>query len=108
MALNFLVLKVMTMIQLTEQEKQLFKEGKLDPSNIEEYRKTHPVKSVDLNEAEKVKQELREVNEQYKESIQKNKDLYQELADNRKRKEELRNKIAELRLKKKKILGIVE
>lgn len=95
------------MIQLTEQEKQLFKDGKLDPSNIEEYRKSHPIKSVNLNEVEKVKEELREVNELYKESIQKNKDLYQELVNNRKRKEEFRNKIAELRIKKKKILGLL-
>lgn len=96
------------MIQLTEQEKQLFKEGKLDPSSVEEYRKEHPVKSVNLNEAEKVKEELRQVNELYRESIQKNKDLYQELVENRKRKEEFRNKIAELRIKKKKILGLIE
>jgi len=96
------------MIQLTEQEKQLFKEGKLDPLNIEEYRKAHPIKSVDLNEVEKIKEELRQVNDLYKESIQKNKDLYQELVENRKRKEEFRNKITELRLKKKKILGLTE
>tara|TARA_Y100000031_G_scaffold110138_1_gene121232 strand:+ start:14973 stop:15266 length:294 start_codon:yes stop_codon:yes gene_type:complete len=95
-------------IQLTEQEKGLFKEGKLDPANIEEHRKLHPVRSIDLNEVDKVKEELREVNELYKESIQKNKDLYQELVENRKRKEEYRNKITELRLKKKKLLGLIE
>jgi hypothetical protein len=95
-------------IQLTEQEKQLFKEGKLNPSNIEEYRKSNPIKPVDLSEVEKVKQELREVNTLYQESIERNKKLYEELVANRKRKEELRNKIAELRIKKKKILGVTE
>lgn len=95
-------------IQLTEQEKELFKEGKLDPASIEEHRKLHPVRSIDLNEVDKVKEELREVNELYKESIQKNKELYQELVENRKRKEEYRKKIAELRIKKKKLLGLIE
>lgn len=95
-------------IQLTDEEKQLIKEGKLDPSKIEEHRKIHPVRSIDHNELDKIKQEIRDTNVLYQESIQKNKDLYQELVDNRKRKEELRNKIAELRLKKKKIMGLVE
>ena len=94
--------------KLTEEEKQLVQEGKLDPNKIEEHRKIHPVRSVDLNEVEKVKQEIRQTNILYKESIQKNKDLYQELIQNRKRKEELRNKIAELRIQKKKLLGLVE
>tara|TARA_B100002003_G_scaffold134590_1_gene124492 strand:+ start:1790 stop:2083 length:294 start_codon:yes stop_codon:yes gene_type:complete len=95
-------------IQLTEEEKQLFKEGKLDPNNIEEYRKEHPIKSVDLNEVDKIKQDIRDANVAYKESIQKNKDLYKELEESRKKKEECRNKIAELRLKKKRILGLIE
>lgn len=96
------------MIQLTEQEKQLFNEGKIDPSNVEEYRKLHPIKSVDLTEVDKVKEEIRETNELYRESIQKNKDLYNELVENRKRKEGFRNKITELRIKKKTILGLLE
>jgi|TARA_Y100000310_G_C20357338_1_gene657297 predicted patatin/cPLA2 family phospholipase len=96
------------MIQLTEQEKELFREGKLDIENIEEHRKLFPVRSIDLNEVDKVKEELKQVNELYKESILKNKELYQELVENRKRKEGYRNEIAELRIKKKKLLGLVE
>ena len=96
------------MIKLTEEEKKLFAEGRLDINNIEEYRNIHPVRSVDINEVDKVKQEIREANILYKESIQKNKDLYEELVANRKKKEEYRNKIAELRIKKKKLLGLVE
>ena len=97
-----------TVIKLTEEEKKLFSEGKLDINNIEEYRKIHPVRPIDQNEVDKVKQEIRDTNILYKESIQKNKDLYEELVQNRKKKEEYRNKIAELRIKKKKILGLVE
>ena len=93
-------------IILTEEEKKLMAEGKLDINNIEEHRKLHPVKSVDLNEVDKVKEEIREANIMYKDAIQKNKELYDELVANRKKKEEYRNKIAELRLKKKKLLGI--
>jgi len=93
-------------ITLTEEEKALIKEGKLDPSKMEEYRKEHPLKTVDLNEVEAVKQEIRDTNILYQQSIQRNKDLYDELAANRKKKEEYRNKIAELRLKKKELLGI--
>lgn len=94
-------------IVLTEEEKQLVQEGKLNPADILQHREAHPVKEhcVDLNELEKVKQEIRDVNILYKDSIQKNKDLYDELQANRKKKEELRNKIAELRIQKKKLLG---
>ena len=95
-------------IQLTDNEKKLFQEGKLDPNHIEEYRKEHPVKSVDLNEVDKIKEELRAANAEYKESIQKNKDLYKEIEESRKKKEECRNKIAELRLKKKQIMGLID
>ncbi|HII72156.1 TPA: hypothetical protein HA265_05360 [Candidatus Woesearchaeota archaeon] len=95
-------------IQVTEEEMRMIREGKLDPSKIEEHRKANPIKehSVDLNELEKIKQEIRETNVLYKNAIQKNKDLYDELAENRKRKEEFRNKIAELRKKKKEIMGV--
>jgi len=93
-------------IMLTPEEMQLVKEGKLDVNKIEEHRKIYPIKSVDLNEVDAIKSELREVNELYKGSIQKNKDLYTELVENRKKKEEYRNKIAELRVKKKKALGL--
>ena len=92
-------------IKLTKEEMELVKTGKLDPLKIEEWRKKHPVKEPDTKGLEKVKQEIRETNILYKESIEKNKDLYQELAANRKRKEELRNKIAELRKRKKELLG---
>lgn len=95
-------------IQLTEEEKVLFKEGKIDINNIEEYRKLHPIKSVNLNEVDAVKQEIRDANILYQEAIQKNKELYLELEGSRKKKEECRNKIAELRLKKKRILGLVD
>ena len=93
---------------LTKEEMELVKSGKLDPNGIEEYRKANPVveHSVNLNELEEVKQELRETNLQYKNAIQRNKDLYEEIAESRKKKEELRNKIAELRVKKKGIMGI--
>ena len=94
-------------IQLTAEEMELVKEGKLDLSKIEEHRKIHPVKSVDLNEVDEVKNEIRETNILYRDSIQKNKDLYEELVANRKKKEEFRNKIAELRIKKKKLLGLI-
>ena len=96
-------------IKLTEKEKQLVKDGELDPSKILEYREENPIEEevvVDKSELEKVKQEIRDANVVYKDSIQKNKDLYEELNENRKRKEELRNMIAELRIKKKKLLGI--
>lgn len=95
-------------IQLTEEEMTLVKEGKLNPSEIEEHRKLHPVRSIDLNQVEDVKQQIREVNLEYQASIQKNKDLYDDLQANRKKKEELRNKLAELRLEKKKLLGLVQ
>ena len=95
-------------ITLTEEEKKLVQEGKLNPSDILEHRKLHPIRTVDVNELDAVKQEIKDTNILYKDSIQKNKDLYDELQENRKRKEELRNKIADLRLKKKRLLGIVE
>ena len=95
-------------IILTEEEKKLVQEGKLNPADILEHRQIHPVRSIDQNGVEQVKQEIKETNILYKQSIQKNKDLYEELAENRKRKEEFRNKIAELRIKKKKLLGLVE
>jgi len=93
-------------ISLTEQERQMIKEGKLEPSKIEEYRKEHPIEKPDKSEIERVKQDIRETNVLYKEAIQRNKDLYEELKENRKKKEELRNKIAGLRIRKKKLLGI--
>lgn len=93
-------------IQLTSEEQKLFKEGKLKIEDIIEYRKIHPVRSIDLNELDKVKQEIRETNLKYKESIQKNKDLYEELVQNRKVKEGYRNKIAQLRKKKKELMGL--
>lgn len=95
-------------IELTEEEKQLVKEGKLDPSKIEEHRKIHPVRSVNVNEVDAVKQEIRDAMTAYKESIQRNKDLYVQLEENRKQKEACRNKLSELRLKKKQLLGLVK
>ncbi|MBT3406534.1 hypothetical protein HN419_05205 [Candidatus Woesearchaeota archaeon] len=95
-------------IVLTEEEKQLVKERKLDPGKIEEHRKLHPVRSIDQNAVDEVKTELREANEKYKEAIQRNKDLYAQIEESRKEKELCRNKIAELRLKKKQLLGLVE
>ncbi len=95
-------------IKLTKEEMELVRSGKIDPNKIEEYRKTHPVDDhcVDLNELDKVKQQIRETNLLYKQAIQRNKDLYEELAKSRKEKEKYRNLLAELRLRKKKILGI--
>jgi hypothetical protein len=95
-------------IQLTQEESQLVKEGKLNPADILEHRKLHPVRSIDVNELDRVKQEIRDANVLYKEAIDRNKQLYNELSENRKRKEEMRNRIAELREKKKKLLGLVE
>jgi uncharacterized coiled-coil DUF342 family protein len=95
-------------IVLTESEKQLVKEGKLDPSKIEEHRKLHPVRVIDQNAVDAIKKEISEANSLYREAISKNKELYDALVENRKRKEELRNKIADLRIQKKKILGLVE
>ncbi|MBW2968078.1 hypothetical protein KY362_06345 [Candidatus Woesearchaeota archaeon] len=95
-------------VKLTPEEMELFKAGKLDPNKIEEHRKINPVRSIDHNELDKVKQEIRDTNILYQQAIQKNKDLYEELAQSRKDKEVLRNKIAELRLQKKKLLGLVE
>ena len=93
-------------VRLSEEEKQLLKDGKIDVNNIEQYRKEHPLKEPEPSELEKVKKEIRETNILYKEAIQKNKDLYNELVENRNKKEELRDKIAELRKKKKELLGV--
>jgi len=95
-------------ITLTEEEKKLIQEGKLQFADIVEHRKIHPVRSINVNEVDEIKNEIRDVNEKYKASIQKNKDLYQMLEDNRKEKEQWRNKLAELRLKKKQLLGLIE
>lgn len=92
-------------IVLTKEEMELVKAGKLDPMKIEEHRQDNPVVEVDLGELEKIKQELRETNVLYKQSIQRNKDLYDELKENRKKKEDLRNKIAELRKRKKELMA---
>lgn len=90
---------------LTEEEKKLIDEGKI--SYTELIRKKNEEKpNVNLNELEEVKKQIREANLKYKEAIQKNKDLYAELEQSRKDKEVCRNEIAELRLKKKQILGI--
>ena len=93
-------------VQLTAEEMQLVKEGKLDPNKIVEYRDENPIKVPDASEIDKVKQDIRDTNLLYREAIQKNKDLYDELAESRKKKEEYRNKIAELRIKKKELLGL--
>lgn len=94
-------------IQLTPQEMQLVKEGKLDIRKIEEHRKNNPVRAVDLNELDKIKEEIRIANQEYRDSINKNKELYNELVKNRAEKERCRNKITELRKKKKKIMGLI-
>ncbi|NQU79752.1 hypothetical protein HQ545_08350 [Candidatus Woesearchaeota archaeon] len=93
-------------IVLTEEEKKLLQEGKLNPADIMEHRKIHPVRSIDVNELDKVKQEIRDTNVLYRQAIDKNKELYDELVENRKRKEDFRNQITELRLKKKQLLGL--
>jgi len=93
-------------IVLTEEEKQLVKDGKLNPVEIMEHRKLHPVRSIDVNEVDKIKQEIRDANVLYKQSIDLNKQLYVQLQENRKKKEECRNRIAELRQKKKQLLGL--
>jgi len=93
-------------IVLTEEEKKLLQEGKLNPADIMEHRKIHPVRSIDVNELDKVKQEIRDTNVLYRQAIDKNKELYDELVENRKRKENFRNQITELRLKKKQLLGL--
>jgi len=93
-------------IKLSNEEQELVKEGTLNINDIEEYRKDHPLKEPDLSEIEKVKQEIRDTNVLYRDSIQKNKDLYDELLVNRKKKEEYRNKITELRTKKKELLAV--
>jgi phage-related minor tail protein len=95
-------------IKLTEEESRLVKEGKLDVNNIEEHRKLHPVRTINVNEVDAIKQEIRDANILYQQSIQRNKDLYKELEESRKKKEECRNKIAELRIKKKQLLGLEE
>ena len=95
-------------IELTEQEKQLVSEGKLNPSEIMQHREVHPVQSIDVNEVDKIKEEIRQTNILYRDSIQKNKDLYDQLVENRKKKGELRDKIAELRIQKKKLLGLTQ
>jgi hypothetical protein len=94
-------------VSLTEQEKQLVKEGKLDPSKIFEHRKLFPVKSINVNDVDTIKEEIKQANILYREAISKNKELYDALVENRGKKEECRNRIAELRLKKKKLLGLV-
>jgi septal ring factor EnvC (AmiA/AmiB activator) len=95
------------MIKLTDEEKQLVKEGKLNPADIMKHREDNPVveKKVDKSELDEIKQQITETNMLYKDAIQKNKDLYKELEESRKRKEECRNKLAELRQKKKELMG---
>ena len=93
-------------ITLTEEEKQLIKDGKLDPSSIEEHRKIHPVRSIDQNEVEKIKQDIRDAANAYKQSIERNKQLYNELQESRKQKEVCRNNLMALRKKKKELLGL--
>ncbi|MBW3003045.1 hypothetical protein KY337_00645 [Candidatus Woesearchaeota archaeon] len=94
-------------IQLTPEEMELVKQGRLDPSDIEEHRKKFPVRSVNVNEVDAVKQEIRDVNVKYRESIDRNKELYDLLVENRAEKEKWRNKLAELRKKKKELLGLI-
>ncbi len=107
--INYLISAVINMgIQLTPNEMELVKQGKLDPNKIEEYRKLNPVQTVkiDTSEINNIKEEIRIANLAYREAISRNKELYDELIANRKRKEECRLKIGELRAKKKKLLGI--
>ncbi len=102
-------------IILTDEEKKLVSEGKLNPAKIMEFRKENsgpeeegaeePKPEASKDDLASVKQQIRETNILYKMAIQKNKDLYEELQANRKKKEELRNRIIELREKKKKLLG---
>lgn len=92
-------------IQLTASEMGLVKAGKLDVTKIEEYRKDHPVPSINLNEVEKIKQDIRDALKAYQDSIARNKDLYKELEENRKHKEQMRKNLEALRKKKKEILG---
>lgn len=92
--------------ELTADERKLIAEGKLDPHKITEHRKIHPVRTININEVDKIKAEIRQCMQDYKDSIQKNKDLYNELIDNRKKKEQCRNKLTELREKKKELLGL--
>jgi len=95
-------------ITLTKEEMELVRAGTLDPNNIMEHREHFPIRSIDVNEVEQIKQEIRQANIEYKEAIDKNKELYDMLTENRKRKEDCRNKIAELRTKKKQLLGLIE
>ena len=95
-------------IILTDEEKKLIQEGKLNPADIMKHREDNPVQEavpVDQDELEKIKQEIRDANVEYQQAIKKNKDLYAELEASRKAKEVCRNKIAELRKKKKEMLG---
>ncbi|MEA3429907.1 MAG: hypothetical protein U9R08_01405 [Nanoarchaeota archaeon] len=94
-------------IQLTPEEMELVKQGTLDPANIMEHRKIHPVRSININEVDVIKQEIRDVNVKYRESIDRNKELYDLLIENRGEKEKWRNKLAELRKKKKELLGLI-
>lgn len=94
-------------IKLTTEEMELVKLGKLDPSNIENHRKIYPLRSININEVDIVKQEIRDVNVKYREAIDKNKELYDLLVLNRADKEKWRNKLAELRQKKKELLGLL-
>lgn len=91
---------------LTEHEKNLVSLGKLDVNKIDEFRKIHPVRVIDHNAVDDIKNQIRDTNVLYRESIDKNKELYDELVKNRKEKEVLRDKIAELRIKKKELLGL--
>ncbi len=91
---------------LTANETELIKQGKLDPSKIDEYRAANPVKSIDINKVEKIKSDIRDAFKAYQDSIQKNKDLYKELEANRKHKEQMRKNLDALRLQKKSLLGI--
>ncbi len=95
---------------LTDEEKRLIDEGKISYTELIRQRANNPENkhNVDLNALDEVKQKIREANIRYKDAIQKNKDLYKELEESRKAKEICRNEIAQLRIEKKKIMGIDE
>lgn len=92
-------------IQLTPQEIELIRQGKLDIAKIEEYRMANPPQVIDTASVDTIKQDIRDALKAYQDTIQRNKDLYKELEKSRKDKEIARKNLEALRKQKKQMLG---
>lgn len=98
-------------VELTEEERKQLVEGKpmaeILADRPDDFVDPGEVKAEAMSELDQIKADLKQANVDYKAAIQKNKDLYDQLAESRKEKEACRNKISELRQKKKELMGKV-